>query len=93
MTATSYQLFVSVDGPGGQGTAVVPVLALATSLRSMDRPLGLVLAALGVFLAVGMLTIVGAAVRESVLEPGLAPDSRHEDERAARWRRRQLSSV
>jgi hypothetical protein len=74
MTATSYQLFVRVDGSGGQGTAVVPVLALATSQRTMDRPLGLVLAALAVFLAAGMLTIVGAAVRESVLEPGIVPD-------------------
>jgi hypothetical protein len=75
MTPTSYQVFVTVDGPSGQGTAIVPVLALATAERTMDRRLGLVLAALGLFLAVGLLTIIGAAVRESVLPPGVVPDA------------------
>jgi hypothetical protein len=36
--------------------------------------LGLLLAGLGIFLTVGMLTIIGAAVRESVLTPGSEPD-------------------
>jgi hypothetical protein len=36
--------------------------------------LGTVLAALGVFLTVGFLTIIGSAVRESVLPPGVEPD-------------------
>jgi hypothetical protein len=76
MTPTSYQVFVIVDGPSGQGTAIVPVLALATAQRSMDRRLGLVLGALGLFLGVGLLTIVGAAVRESVLPPGVDADAR-----------------
>lgn len=75
MTATSYQLFVNIDGAQGQGTVVVPVLALATEQRPMDGSLGLVLAGLGVFLSVGMLTIVGCAVRESVLKPGVVPDA------------------
>jgi len=77
MTPTSYQVFVIVDGPSGQGTAVVPVLALATAERTMDPRLGVVLAALGLFLSVGLLTIIGAAVRESVLPPGVAADARH----------------
>jgi hypothetical protein len=75
MTATSYQLFVNVDGAQGSGTVVVPVLALATELRPMGRTLGLILAALAVFLSAGMLTIIGAAVRESVLKPGVEPDA------------------
>jgi hypothetical protein len=37
--------------------------------------LGTVLAALGVFLALGLLTIVGTAVRESGLPPGTEPDA------------------
>jgi len=65
MTATSYQLEVAVDGPAGRGTVVIPVLALATAERTMPRWLGGVLAALGVFLTAGLLTIIGAAVRES----------------------------
>jgi hypothetical protein len=38
--------------------------------------LGIVLAGLGVFLTAGFLTIVGSAVRESVLPPGMEPDKR-----------------
>jgi hypothetical protein len=76
MTATSYELFVAVDGPSGAGTCVVPVLALATAQRTMNRPMVVVLGALGVFLSLGMLTIIGCAVRESVLPPGIEPDAR-----------------
>ena len=43
---------------------------------TMPPWLGGVLAALGVFLTVGFLTIVGSAVRESVLPPGVEPDKR-----------------
>src|SRR5690349_185861 len=74
MTATAYQLSVDVDGPSGHGNVMVPVVALATAERSMTPGLGTILAALGIFLTVGMLTIVGAAVRESVLPPGVEPD-------------------
>ncbi|HZP47327.1 MAG TPA: hypothetical protein VFB07_02250 [Vicinamibacterales bacterium] len=76
MTATSYQMAVTIDGPSGSGTVVVPVLALATAERSMTPWLGAVLAALGVFLTAGLLTIIGSAVRESVLPPGVEPDRR-----------------
>jgi hypothetical protein len=76
MTPTSYQVFAIVDGPAGEGTAVVPVLALATAQRSMDPRLGVALGALGLFLSIGLLTIVAAAVRESVLPPGVEPDAR-----------------
>ncbi|HMF95236.1 MAG TPA: hypothetical protein VKE96_13110 [Vicinamibacterales bacterium] len=74
MTASSYQLVVSIDGPAGHGEAIVPVTALATAQRTMVPGLGLLLAGLGIFLTVGMLTIIGAAVRESVLAPGDEPD-------------------
>src|SRR5262249_53544437 len=74
MTATSYQLSVDVAGPSGDGHAMVPVLALATAERTMPRWLGVALAALGLFLTAGLLTIIGAAVRESVVAPGVEPD-------------------
>lgn len=76
MTPTSYQLAVEVTGPSGAGTVIVPVLALATAERTMAPWLGAVLAALGLFLTVGFLTIIGSAVRESVLPPGVEPDRR-----------------
>jgi len=75
MTANSYELAVTVDGPAGKGAVVIPVLALATAERQMPPWLGGVLAALGVFLTAGLLTIIGAAVRESGLAPGAEPDA------------------
>jgi hypothetical protein len=75
MTATSYQLSVVVDGPDGRGSVSVPVMAIATAERGMPSWLGAVLAGLGVFLTVGMLTIIGTAMRESVLPPGVEPDA------------------
>lgn len=79
MVPTSYRVQVVVDGNEGQGTVMVPVVALATAQRPMPPSLGIVLAALGVFLAAGLLTIIGVAVRESVVPPGEAPHA---------WRRR-----
>ncbi|HET9276370.1 MAG TPA: hypothetical protein VFN96_09895 [Gemmatimonadales bacterium] len=76
MVSGSYSVRVTVDGERGTGTAVVPISAIATEVRTMDRKLGIVLAALGLFLAAGFVTIIGAATRESVLEPGASPDSR-----------------
>ncbi len=75
MTATAYQLAVTVDGPAGSGGVAIPVMALATAERQMAPGLGGVLAALGVFLTAGLLTIIGAAVRESGLAPGVEPDA------------------
>jgi hypothetical protein len=76
MTPSSYQLAVAIDGPAGNGAVVIPVLALATAERPMPSWLGGVLAALGIFLTAGLLTIVGSAVRESGLPPGAQPDAK-----------------
>ena len=76
MTASSYQMAVDVEGPSGPGTAIVPVMAIATAEREMPSWLGGVLLALGALLTAGLLTLVGAAVRESVLSPGEEPDSK-----------------
>lgn len=82
MLATSHRVLVEIDGARGRATAVVPVLALATKQRDMDPRLGGILVALGAFLSLGLVTLVGAAVRESVLPPGATPDRRR------RWRAR-----
>jgi hypothetical protein len=76
MVPTSYRVRVLVDGSKGEGTAIVPVVALATAERAMPRGLGYALIGLGFFLGVGLLTIVGAAIGESVVPPGAAPDLR-----------------
>ena len=82
MTAGSYSVEVGVAGTEGEGTVFVPVLAVAERRLAMGPAFGVGLAAVGLFLFVGAVTIVGAAVRESVLEPGAEPDARR------RWRGR-----
>jgi hypothetical protein len=83
MTASSYQMAVDVEGPSGRGTAIVPVLALATAEYPMPPWLGGVLAALGVLLTAGLLTLIAVGVRESVLPPGEEPDRVRR--RRSRW--------
>jgi hypothetical protein len=74
MRGGSYSVQVTVEGPSGAGTALVPVMAVATRRLELQKPLGMALLGLGALLFVGALTIVGAALRESVLEPGEPPD-------------------
>ena len=76
MTGGSYSVQVTVAGPAGTGTAIVPVQAIATRRLELQKPLALGLAAVGAFLFLGMLTIVRAAAREAVLPPGMEPDAR-----------------
>ncbi len=79
MTAGSYSVEVGVAGADGKGAVFVPVLALAERQLAMSPAVGLGLGAAALFLFAGAVSILGAAVRESVLEPGRVPDV---------WRRR-----
>jgi hypothetical protein len=74
----SYSVHVAVEGAAGSGTVIVPVPAVATQTLGMKRGMAVALSGLGLFLFVGALTIVGAAVRESVLPPGEVPDARRQ---------------
>lgn len=76
MTSGSYSVRVKIDGPAGEGVAIVPVAAVRTRTLGMQRTMSLVLAGLGLLLVAGAVTLVGAAVRESVLPPGEEPDAR-----------------
>ena len=76
MTGGSYGVQVTVEGAVGSGTALVPVMAVATRRLALDKPLGAALLALTAFLFIGAVTLVGAAVKESGLEPGVTPDRR-----------------
>ncbi|MFL6196124.1 MAG: hypothetical protein ACJ75H_18235 [Thermoanaerobaculia bacterium] len=75
MVPSSYAVRVHVKGPAGEGEALVPVAAVPSRVLGMDRSLGIILAALGLFLFAGAVSIVGAAVRESVVPPGEAVDA------------------
>ncbi len=76
MTASSYSIEVRIAGPAGEGLAVVPVATVRSRTLDMQRPLGVALSVAGLILFFGALSIVGAAVRESVLPPAEKPDSR-----------------
>ena len=76
MRGGSYSVQVTVEGASGTGTALVPVMAVATRRLALEKPLGMGLLGLGAFLSLGALTIVRAAVRESGLAPGQQPDRR-----------------
>ena len=76
MAPGSNSVTVAVKGSRGAGSVVVPVTAVANRRLPLERSLGGILAAAGIFLFVGLVSIAGAAVRESVLPPGDAPSRR-----------------
>jgi hypothetical protein len=82
MTASSYELRVTISGPAGSGAVVVPVSATASRRLGMRSGMTVALLAMAALLFAGMLSLVGAGVRESVLAPGLSPQPR--DRRRAR---------
>lgn len=73
MASGSWQIRFNVSGGAGNQTVAVPVPAVAISILTMDRNLGIILALLGLFLVVSMAGVVAAAVREARLQPGLQP--------------------
>ena len=65
MSGGSNSVTVNVRGSLGEGKAVVPVVVVANRRLGLDPKLGGALAVVGVFLFVGLITIIGASVRES----------------------------
>ncbi|MDX2180673.1 MAG: hypothetical protein SFV18_13840 [Bryobacteraceae bacterium] len=83
MSSGSWQVRVKVEGSRGEGELRVPVPALARRTLEMDTTLGGILAGLMVFLAVGLVSIFGAASREGKLAPGV--EAPPENVRRSRW--------
>ncbi|HLZ44726.1 MAG TPA: hypothetical protein VKQ05_03515 [Gemmatimonadales bacterium] len=75
MRRGAYSVQVTITGATGTGVAVVPVQSLSTRRLELQKPLAVGLGLFGAFLFVGALTIIRAAVRESVLPPGAEPDA------------------
>lgn len=86
MSTGSWQIHIDVADPVGAFATAVPIPAMAVATLHMQRGLGITLAVLGVVLIISFAAVVGAAVREARLQPGLAPD-------AARRRRGLLASA
>jgi len=73
MESGALRVRIRVDGAKGKGEVSVPVPSFAQRTLTMDKPLKGILGLLMVFLAVGMVFITGAAVREGNLAPGETP--------------------
>ncbi|HEX4176795.1 MAG TPA: hypothetical protein VHY57_00080 [Rhizomicrobium sp.] len=73
MSSGSWQIRFQVSGRQGTGELAIPLAATPTATLKMQPMLGTVLALLGLFLVVGMVGIVGAAVRDAQLPPGAQP--------------------
>lgn len=70
MSSGSSSIELSIDGPDGKQQVVVPVMAIATSLRDMPAGTGWGLAAMGLLLVVMLVTIIGASNSDGVVLPG-----------------------
>lgn len=73
MSGGSNSITVAVGGSRGSGKAVVPVLNVALRRLDLDPRLGTALSIVGALLFAGLVTIIGAAVREGTLPPGTSP--------------------
>ena len=76
MESGAQSVELEINGAAGTGTVIIPVDAVATRVLPMPKSLGAILAVLGLLIVTLLLSIIGAAVRESVLQPGLAPPNR-----------------
>ena len=79
MEGGAHGVEVTLAGNQGEGQVLVPVNSTATRVLGLPKYLGTVLASLGLLLVALLVTIAGAAVRESVLSPGDTPS------RGRRW--------
>jgi hypothetical protein len=77
MAGGSNSVNVGITGAKGSGTAIVPVQNVATRRLELKKGMAVGLGAVGVFLFMGLVTIVGAAARESTLAPGEEPSARN----------------
>lgn len=76
MESGAQSVELQVKGIDGTGTVIIPVDAVATRVLPMPKALGAMLTVLGLVVTALLLSIIGAAVRESVLPPGDEPPSR-----------------
>ena len=72
MTVGSYSVHVTVRGPAGTGTFIVPVDAIATQVLPMPKATEVILAVLGLILFLGAISLAAAAAKEGTLDPAQA---------------------
>jgi hypothetical protein len=76
METYDLQVRIEVDGTRGKAELGVPIPAFPQTTLRMQKSLGIFLFCCMLFLAIGVVSVVGASVREAKLEPGDAPTSK-----------------
>ena len=72
----SWRVKITAAGDAGPGELSVPVPALSMRILRMQSNMGMILVPLLLVLVVGLVSIVGAGVREAQLKPGEGIDTR-----------------
>src|SRR5882672_5401993 len=70
MEPGAHSIQIEITGPAGHGRVAIPMDAVATRVLTLPKALGGILTVLGLALAALLLSIIGGAIRESMLEPG-----------------------
>lgn len=73
MSFGAHSVFVDLEGDAGKATTVVPFNSISTVRLGMPQWMRLVLGGIGACLFLSIIMIVGAAVRDAALPPGVAP--------------------
>jgi len=73
METYDLQVRIQIDGARGKAELGVPMPAFAQSTLRMQKSLGALLLGCMIFLSIGIVSVVGASVREAQLQPGEAP--------------------
>lgn len=82
MTPSPSGIQITVEGKGGKGAMVVPVVAVSTAEKRMPSSTTAVLLILGLFLFVLMVTIAGASVSSALVKAGEALSARRQKMRS-----------
>jgi hypothetical protein len=85
MSTGSWEVHIRVNGSKGTGELPVPVPAVALRMKPMQRGVSYFLLGMMAFLTIGLIAIVGAAVRDAQIAPG-APNY-------PRWNRRTITAM
>lgn len=70
MATGSSSIQLLLEGPKGKGELIVPVVAVSTATRDMPASTGYLLAGLGLFLVILMMTIIGSSVSDGLTTKG-----------------------
>lgn len=76
MSFGAHSVFVDLEGESGKATTVVPFNSISTVRLGMPQWMRLTLGGVGLCLFLSIIMIVGAAVRDAALPPGVAPGRR-----------------